>query len=416
MNFTIGSREGLQVHHVSDHPPVGTGRPEPHGLDQRIEKIGLGARSQHLNKLLDLCGDPSASLMDFARVIRTDSSLSGRLLRLANSAFYAQRGPVTNLDRACVLLGIERLKAFSLGFTLGQTVSDRESEFCQRLWGESVFRACLAGELAREACPLFVTEAFIIGLMIDAGQGLMPRLLPVEYQPLVEANLPPAEVFEQELTVLPFTHVDVIVSLGRLWKLPELLARPIAGHHTLPLEDNRTTLGYLGRIAYVVGQTDCRGRLSAEESLPLFPARCEEVIGLTPDRVAAAVQRVGSEYTAAVTLFQGVCQSVPDPSDLCSRVRRQLAQAIDGMLERGGGAPPAPIERFHHAGVVIEVRRGDSGEWTAYLCDARGDHLAQVAFRLDRATPGFIADSLGLAPEQATAADEILTLLRARAA
>lgn len=383
---------------------INEGQSDSDTLDQRIEALGLGARSQHLSRLLDLCGDPSASLMDFARLIRTDAVLAGRLLKIANSVYYAQRGPVTNLDRACVLLGIERLKAFSLGFTLGLAAADRESEFSQRVWGESVFRACLASELAREACPLFVTEAFIIGLMIDAGQGLMPKLLPGEYRPLAEANLPPAEVFEQELATLPFTHLDVIRSLSRLWKLPELLASPVAQHHTTPRQDDPTAMGHLRRIAFVAGNTDCRGQLSPMETPPVFPARVEEILGLSTDRIAAA------------TLFQGVCQSIPDPPELCARVRHQLAQAIEHMLAHGGGASATIIERFLHDDVAIEVRRNSKNEWTAYLCDARGDHLAQVTFGLDSVRPRFIAESLGLTCEEAPVVDQILAHLRARAA
>ncbi|HRJ49042.1 MAG TPA: HDOD domain-containing protein [Phycisphaerales bacterium] len=397
-------------------PTINDNHSDSDSLDQRIEALGLGARSQHLSRLLDLCGDPSASLMDFARLIRTDAALAGRLLKIANSVYYAQRGPVTNLDRACVLLGIERLKAFSLGFTLGQAAADRESEFSQRVWGESVFRACLAGELAREACPLFVTEAFIIGLMIDAGQGLMPKLLPGKYRPIAEASLPPAEVFEQELATLPFTHLDAIRSLSRLWKLPELLAEPVAHHHTTPPQDDPTAMGHLRRIAFVAGNTDCRGKLSPMETPPVFPARVEEILGLSTDRIAAAIRRAGTEYTAAATLFQGGCPSITDPADLCARVRHQLAQAIDHMLAHGGGASATVIERFLHDDVAIEVRRTSRNQWTAYLCDARGEHLAQVTFGLDSVRPRFISESLGLTPEEAPVVDQILAHLRARAA
>ena len=69
-------------------------------------------------RLLELAADPNAQIRDYVDAIKTDWALTGRVLRLANSAFYAQRQPVTRLDRALIVLGVERAKAICLGFYL----------------------------------------------------------------------------------------------------------------------------------------------------------------------------------------------------------------------------------------------------------------------------------------------------------
>ncbi len=88
-------------------------------LEERLARIGLETQPDVALKILNLTTDPKSQLSDYARVIKTDPGLSGRLLKLSNSALFAQRNPVTSIDRACLLIGVSRLKSMSLGFHLG---------------------------------------------------------------------------------------------------------------------------------------------------------------------------------------------------------------------------------------------------------------------------------------------------------
>src|SRR5215468_4195680 len=69
-------------------------------LEGRLQGVGVETQPEVAARILDLIADPGAGLRQYADVVRADAALSGRLLRLANSAFFAQRQPVTNLDRA----------------------------------------------------------------------------------------------------------------------------------------------------------------------------------------------------------------------------------------------------------------------------------------------------------------------------
>ena len=92
-------------------------------LAVRLEHVGVQSQPQVALKILDLIRRPDSQLKDYATIVRNDPALSGRLLKLANSAFFAQRKPVTNLDRACLLMGIDRLKAMALGFHLSKAAT-----------------------------------------------------------------------------------------------------------------------------------------------------------------------------------------------------------------------------------------------------------------------------------------------------
>ncbi|MCC6425573.1 MAG: HDOD domain-containing protein [Phycisphaerales bacterium] len=362
----------------------------------RVGGLNLCSQPEVVARILQLNSNPSAAFNDYARVIRTDPGLTGRLLKIANSAYYAQRKPVTNLDRACVLLGLERLKAFSLGFYLSRA-ADRDSEFSRAVWGQSVLRACLAAELARESCPMMVIEAFVIGLLLDSGLGMMPQLLGEPYNGVIDANLPPDELFEHEFNHLEFTHGDVARALIHLWRLPEILGKPVEWHHVPPARSARPdNLGKLHRIAYIVGQTDVRPFLSPEEASPTMPARTSDLLEISQERIVGAIARGIAEYRAVIDLFSDVATQLTNLNTLASRVQKQLADSIDTLLEHGGGARPEVVERFLQGETLLEARRQPGGSWIAYLCDGTGEHLAQVTFQIAHADIRSIRESLGL--------------------
>jgi HD-like signal output (HDOD) protein len=123
-------------------------------IDRRLTGLGLPTQPAVAARILALVANPDAGLKQYADVLRHDAALTGRLLRLANSAYFAQIKPVTTIERSCVLLGLERLKAVSLGFYLSRAAAtDPNHVLSRRVWTQSVLRACLAAEMARVTCP-----------------------------------------------------------------------------------------------------------------------------------------------------------------------------------------------------------------------------------------------------------------------
>jgi len=114
---------------------------------------------------------------DFAEVLKTDQALAARLLRMANSAQFGQRQEVTTIDRAAVLIGLDRLKATALGFHLSMTVSASGAAHRRTyVWTQSLYRACLAFRLAERLDRTVAGEAFIAGLLLDVGVPILPEL------------------------------------------------------------------------------------------------------------------------------------------------------------------------------------------------------------------------------------------------
>lgn len=387
-------------------------------LDRRLDGIGIETQPQVAAQILELTCDPNSGLTQYAEVIRTDAALSGRLLRMVNSAFFAQRSPVTTVDRACVLLGIGRLKAVALGFYLSRAAASSASQTISReVWGQSVFRACFAAELARRVCPMLASEAFVVGLMLDAGLPLMHKLLGPPFDAVYSRRLPPAKQFRIETEMLPFTHVDVVAALVRRWRLPEVLATPIEWHHVHPSETESDASGHrLHPVAYFAGVVDLNDDGSLKQQSPM-PTLAASVLGMTAAEVGNAARAAAREYRAVLALFDGVADAVAHIDRLAERVHAELVELFDAETGRGfDEACRARTMCFNLGGGPVEIEAEPGGGGTIYMLDSTGSRLASYRFEPSRETPDSLLKALGREPDPNDEADGVARFLRDLAA
>ncbi|MFG0260215.1 MAG: HDOD domain-containing protein [Phycisphaerales bacterium JB041] len=387
-------------------------------LDRRLGGIGVDTQPGVAMRILELTQNPDAGMQDYSDIIRNDPGLTGRLIRLSNSAFFAQRKPVTNIDRACVLLGLARMRSIALGFYLAKAASaDKGAKISREVWGQSVYRACLAAEVARNVLPSCAPEAFIVGLMLDAGIPLAHKLLGTQFDLLYEQNLDSSRSFEIEYSQLPFTHVDIMTTMLRRWKFPDLLAKPIMWHHTPPppAGESREPLRVLHRIAFYIGAVTLRPD-NTPVSSPPAAAVGKMHLGLDSAKLESIASRSSVECEAVLELFADVADPL-EVSDLSSRVHQQLVnvlddQMVDGLSDQEAARP----QQFLLGGLVVLIRPEQDGQGAAYSYDADGEPISSYRFLMSAESPSSIRASLGLEPDPSDDIDGMREYLRTVAA
>lgn len=368
-------------------------------LTRRLETMGISSQPEVVLKLLDLGQQPNAQLSDYARVIKTDHAISGRVLKLANSPLFGQRVPVTTLERSCLVLGLERLKAVTLGFYLSRTaMKNADRDFSRKVWGQSVLRACLAGEAARVIAPGLVAEAFVIGLILDAALPLMQTLIGPQFEPYMALVDEPSRLYACELRELPFTHADAALAMTRMWKLPDVLARPIAMHHVRPAEPRREDpISRLHRVAYVTGVLEI-----PKPGMPVPQSeateKVQEMLGFSGNELATMVARGVSEYGTAIGMFNDVAAGIADPDSLIDRVQVGLVNAVDAGVQASVAREVAaqPV-RVQIGAATLEVRRESDGHLVAMVLDSTGRPLISHRVASPAASAEQICEALGVA-------------------
>ncbi len=224
-------------------------------------------------KILGLIDDPYSTAQQFAQLIEADPALAARLLKMANSARYAQRQKVTTIQRSVTVIGLGQLRVVALGFELVSHL-DRlgAASFCLRtFWQQAVFRASLAREVALKVVPSLAEEAFLVGLLQDCGVLPLVQALGRDYAECFRhEHTRPAAFYAAERKHFPYTHVDAIAALASMWQLPETIATPLATHHKrVRLGARSPEEAKLCGVSYLVGSCGFDGD---RDDVPIEPS------------------------------------------------------------------------------------------------------------------------------------------------
>ena len=71
----------------------------------------LPAMPQVASKVLELASDPSTSASQLQQVISDDQAMTGRILKIANSAMYSCSRKIKTLTEAIVMLGFNSIRS-----------------------------------------------------------------------------------------------------------------------------------------------------------------------------------------------------------------------------------------------------------------------------------------------------------------
>lgn len=355
-------------------------------LSRKLGDTSLPTLPEVALRIMDLVAREDATIDQFAEVIQSDQALTGRLLRLANSAHYAQAKPVTTLNRTMVLIGMDRLKAMALGFHLSKAAAADDSAFgFKRQWTLSLFRAWLALRLAERFDKSTSGEAFIVGLMSDAGVPMMPQLAGDEYTNLITADLPPALRLKMEFEHFEFTHVDVAAVLCRIWKLPPLLARPICLHHSPatsvePVHRGYDQTGLLHAIAYFAGSLPLAPEHRSEPNdieAAGFAELAEKLFGMSVEDMQDTLRAASQDFLATRDMFSHVVDRSMTVDAILQQANHYLGDAVEELVEESIENERAlgRILRFEAGGMTLEMERQIDNLVTVYINDAAGKRL-----------------------------------------
>lgn len=208
----------------------------------RLEEfIGGASRLPVLPKvtlrLLGALEVPGSSSQDIARIIETEPALAARLLKLANSPFYGQRGMISTVRNAVIVLGAKTIRSLALAVwthTLqAQARDDREMTLLAPLLAHGLAAGVAARMLAERISRDLGEDAFMAGLLHDIGRVALVAQLGDTYRaaildPALRAGVP---LHAQESATLGFDHRALGAALLKSWALPSFLVGVVERHH-----------------------------------------------------------------------------------------------------------------------------------------------------------------------------------------
>lgn len=257
-----------------------------------------------VSRLASAMGREDYGLREIEQIIAYDPVLTGRLLRIANSAALSTGAPIASVRAAILKIGAGRVLSYALsgplskqmqrpiaGYGLGQGV----------LWRHLVASA-LAVELLDGTTKVRVpSEAFAAALLHDLGQVVMAQFLDAKVMRLIElAKEQGLTGREAELEILGVHQGEVGALVAQEWRLPDRIVRAIAyAGTTVNGEDilyDFVHLGHVlaGRIGEYAGMP--------EKELEILPEVAERV-GLLPESVDPLLEKIEERLGEVLRLY-----------------------------------------------------------------------------------------------------------------
>lgn len=277
----------------------------PVAADDRPTVAGLVANTVDLATLPTvyvqaraLIEDPDSSIGELTAVISHDPAMTGRLLRISNSAYFGMAARIDTVARAITLLGMQQVHDLVLATSVAGALDGLKSDTVDResFWRECVRRAVAARLLATHCNVLDTERLFVQGLLCNVGW-----LVLAAGAPACIAALGWHPTRSAQRALLGFDLAELGGALLEAWRLPEPVHLPIR-HHLEPLRAPDFQLeACIVHVAttFGAGPEDCGG---AETDLS---AAVFDVIGLDTGLLEALFVDVGVQTADALDLLFG---------------------------------------------------------------------------------------------------------------
>lgn len=214
------------------------------GIDRLASQRPVAAR------IVAVAQSDETDAKTLAEVLAADFTLAGRVMKMANSAYFGMRGRVTSLQFAVTVVGFTTVRTMA---TVALTDLDDESRLPVNFWDVSTNLALAAAALA----PRFgerPQDALCLGLLAQMGIALLHHNDPEGYAELVAAEPTfvgrrAAEVQRYGIHALRLTAVAL-----EEWGFPRTMMLPLQ-----KVDDLEAWGGGLLRVAFEVA-----GRLTQD--------------------------------------------------------------------------------------------------------------------------------------------------------
>ena len=256
-----------------------------------------------LVKLIEVCDTETDTIKEISEVINKDTSLSARLMRLVNSAYYGLPNRVNSIDQVVILLGTNAVKNIAISASVYQAFNKAKDSSVFRLkqfWWHSLMCANLAKRIAEKTAYTAPDEAFLSGLLHDIGKLVLWVNFSKKYADILQSSRGKPDLLLAGEIRLGATHCEVGAWMINRWNLQSFMADAVLYHHE-PVHRILDALP-LVKIVFVantlcseaIEDTDAKFK-TAEEVFEFARPEVEELISLAEEEVKEVAESLGIE-------------------------------------------------------------------------------------------------------------------------
>jgi putative nucleotidyltransferase with HDIG domain len=239
-------------------------------------------------RIAQVVSNAESSVIAVVDALKLDPVISGKVLKLANSAYVGIPHTISSVKNAVVLLGQKRIQSLVIAITvLSALKAGRDLPFSlYRFWKHSITVAMIAESVARHLkrySPIDTEDVFSAGMLHDIGKLVLgiwnPAALEQSVRESISKNMPFYAVEDPSTS-----HTKAGGVLCDHWNFPQTLKSAIMLHHTpeQAAESRRlVSIVHLSDVmAHIIGFS-----VFEREALPQPSALAASDVQLPPERL-----------------------------------------------------------------------------------------------------------------------------------
>lgn len=250
-----------------------------------------------INKKASVSKINIASASELANTVLKDYSLTNKLLKLVNSAFYGQfAGKITTVSRAVVVLGFEQVSMAASSLMLFDNLKNKNQKEELR---ESAVSSFMSGVIAKDLANGIgldtSEEAFICSMLHNLGKYLVLFYFEEEHSRITDLMVQKGINEESAArSILGMTYESLGTGIAHSWKFPKKI---INSMQTLPKgnvkkpkteqEKLRNLSGFSNELCTIINSPDDE---QSRKDLTKLLKRFEKSIPLNKKQVAALLE------------------------------------------------------------------------------------------------------------------------------
>ena len=300
----------------------------PQDLEQRLRaQVDFPSPPQVATEIIALARDPDIEMAKVATAVGRDPAMTAKILRIANSAFYAQRRPSQNLRQALVIIGLNAALTLALSFSLVSSMRALRAMGIDygRFWRRALLAATAARAFSEAAKTGHPEDVFLAAMLQDMGVLALDRAARDFYGQLPQ-KATHADWIAYEIAKLGKDHSYYTAMMLRSWNLPERLCKPVEASHSPQMFAWTTEEGQFARCV-ALGSDLAEAVLSPDRanSVPALAQRAHRLLSMSHEHFNEVVARILSLIPETEALYETSILEADDAENLLAEARELLA-------------------------------------------------------------------------------------------
>jgi diguanylate cyclase (GGDEF)-like protein len=290
-------------------------------------QIDFPSPSKVATEIIALARDPDIEMAKVAQAVGRDPAMTAKILRIANSAFYAQRRPSQNLRQALVIIGLNAALTLALSFSLVSSMRALKAAGIDypRFWRRSLLAATAARAFGEESKVGQSEDIFLAALLQDMAVLAIDRASRDFYSKLKQPATH-SDWTAYEIQHLGRDHAPYSAMLLKTWNLPDRICRAVEYSHEPQTLSAATEEGKFARCV-ALGSDLAEAVLAPDRGSAVgdLAKRTHSLLGMSHEVFNEVVTRILALIPETEALYETSIMDPDGAENLLAEARELLA-------------------------------------------------------------------------------------------